>query len=100
MVRKIIWTSSALNDLKEIAHYILKDSVNYAAAFVREIKKAARSLSTLSERGPVVPETEDPNVRELFVRSYRLIYQVTPSEVQILGVIHGARNLKKNWETE
>ena len=55
MARKVIWSDSAWNDLQEIAEYIARDSANYAAAFVREVKYAARSLTILSERGRVVP---------------------------------------------
>lgn len=95
MAREIIWTDSAWNDLQETADYIAKDSVNYAAAFVQEARDAARSLSTLSERGRVVPESDDPSIRELFVRNYRLMYQITDSTVYIVGFIHGARDLQK-----
>lgn len=98
MDREVIWTDSAWNDLQEIADYIAKDSAHYAAAFVREARDAARSLTTLSERGRVVPEMNDPTIRELFVRSYRLIYQVKISQVTIIGLIHGARDLQKLWK--
>lgn len=98
MDRKIVWTDSAWNDLQEIAEYIAKDSANYAAAFVREVREAARSLATLSERGRVVPETNTESIRELFVRSYRLIYQVGQSEIHVIGFIHGARQLLEAWK--
>ncbi len=77
MARKVIWTESAWIDLEEVADYIAKDSPHYASAFVREVRDAVRSLIDLAERGRLVPEFNDPSIRELFVRSYRLIYQVT-----------------------
>lgn len=95
MARQVVWTDSAWNDLKEIADYIARDSSNYAAAFVSEVRDAARSLATLSERGRIVPEAHDPKIRELFVRSYRLMYQITEREVFVIGFVHGARNLEK-----
>lgn len=84
MARQVIWTDVAWNDLEETTDYIAKDSLNYAAAFVREVKEAARSLDILSERGRLVPEMDNPKIRELFVGSYRLIYQVARTEVHTL----------------
>jgi hypothetical protein len=48
----------------------------------------------------VVPEFDDPTVREIFVRSYRLLYTVTKDTVYILGFVHGARDLKVLWERQ
>jgi len=100
MARKVKWTEAAWNDLEEVADYIARDSPHYTAAFVRETRDAARSLAYLAERGRVVPEFDDPSIRELFVRSYRLIYQVTERIVYIIGFVHGARNLRALWERE
>jgi toxin ParE1/3/4 len=100
MARKVMWTESAWRDLEEVADYITKDSSHYAAAFVREARDAARTLAYLSERGRTAPEFNDPSIRELFVRSYRLIYQVAEQAVYIIGFIHGARDLWALWERE
>jgi toxin ParE1/3/4 len=100
MARKVTWTESAWIDLEEVADYIDKDSPHYAGAFVREVRDAARSLAYLAERGRTVPEFNDPSIRELFVRSYRLIYQVTGQTVYIVGFIHGARDLAALWDRE
>ncbi len=94
MARRIIWTESAWQDLEEIAVYIERDSKHYASAFVREVRNAALSLTVLSERGRPVPEVNLPTVREIFVRSYRLIYQITRTEIYIVALVHGARDLK------
>jgi len=95
-----VWTETAWGDLEAAADYIAKDSPNYAAAFVREVLDAARSLLRLAERGRVVPELDDRNIRELSVRSYRLVYHVTKEAVYIVGFIHGARDLEALWKRE
>ncbi len=100
MARELTWTETAWKDLEEVADYIGKDSPHYAAAFVLELRDAARSLIYLAERGRAVPEFNDPNIHELFVRSYRLIYQVTEQAVYIIGFIHGARDLWALWKRE
>jgi plasmid stabilization system protein ParE len=42
-------------------------------------------------RGRIVPEMADDLVRELFVKSYRLIYEVPADKIVILAFLHGAR---------
>ncbi|MCH8206353.1 MAG: type II toxin-antitoxin system RelE/ParE family toxin [Chloroflexi bacterium] len=98
MARRVEWTESAWNDLEEGANFIRKGSRYYAASFVAEIRDATRSLSLLAERGRIVPELDEPSVREIFVRSYRLIYQVSAEAVYVLAVVHGARDLPALWE--
>ncbi len=93
--REVIWTPGARTDLDEIVAYIAKDSPASALAILEEVFTKAQSLSTLSERGRVVPELADPKVRELVIRSYRLFYEVHVNEVTILGVLHGAREFRK-----
>ena len=43
--------------------------------------------------GRIVPELNSTNIRECFIYSYRLIYQVDGNQINILGVIHGHRLL-------
>ena|SRR5687767_4818071 len=100
MARPVIWTESFARDLDAVAEYIARDSPRYAASFVREVRDAARSLSHFAERGRMVPEFGSPAIRELFLRSYRLIYHLGPDTVSILALIHGARDLASRWEEE
>ena len=97
MARTVKWTETATSDLEEVARFIGRDSQFYAAAIVREARATARSLRTFAERGRVVPESNAPDIRELFVRSYRLIYKVIPDHVDILAFVHGARDLNSLW---
>ena len=100
MAWKVKWADVAWSDLEEGADYIAKDSLHYAASFVREAWDAAHSLAHLAERGRIVPEFNDPSIRELFVGSYRMIYQVLEGTVCIIAFIHGARDLWAIWERE
>ncbi len=93
--REVIWTPGARTDLDEIVAYIANDSPASALAFLEEIRSKAESLSTLSERGRVVPELADPKVHELLIHSYRLFYEIYGNEVAVLGVLHGAREFRK-----
>jgi plasmid stabilization system protein ParE len=100
VARTVKWAEVASDDLDRIAEYIGRDSPNYAAAFAREILDAAQSLVELSERGRVVPEWHETSIRELFVGNYRLIYELSERAVHVVGIIHGARDLRALWERE
>ena len=93
MARKVEWTDPAWDDLAGVADYIARDSEYYAAAFVGEVKEAAASLTEFAERGQIAPEFDDPSVRELLIKSYRLVYRVSEKRVTILALIHGARRV-------
>ncbi len=98
MARKVIWSFEATADLEALAEYIARDSTFYAASFVQKVLDMSRSLNEFSERGRIVPEVGNPDIREIFVKEYRLIYSIEESMVVILGLIHGKRNLKTLWE--
>ncbi|MFQ5639465.1 MAG: type II toxin-antitoxin system RelE/ParE family toxin [bacterium] len=100
MAKKVEWTESAWRDLEEIANYIAKDSSIYAASFVEGVKDLARSLRRFEERGRVVPEYDDPNIRELFIKSYRMLYHTADDTVYVICIIHGARDLSMNIDIE
>lgn len=100
MAKNVIWSDEATTDLEGIADFIARDSAFYATIFIQEILDASKSLSELSKRGRIVPEVGSDNIRELFVREYRLIYSITTSKIVILGLIHGKRDLQRLWEKE
>lgn len=93
MAFSIIWTDHALNDLDQIANYITSGSSAYASGFVRQVMSRADSLELFPMAGSVVPEIDRDDIRETFVKKYRVIYQFDQNEVRILAVIHGAREL-------
>ena len=45
MARKVVWSYESTDDLEAVAEYIARDSSFYAAAFVREVLDASRSLN-------------------------------------------------------
>jgi toxin ParE1/3/4 len=77
--------------LEAAAGFIARDSPRFAAALMDSARFAARSLRRFPERGWAVPEIGDPAVRELFVKHYRLIYEVGEQQIVILAFLHGAR---------
>lgn len=45
----------------------------------------------------MVPELGNPAIRELIVGNYRLVYRATVMGVQILRVLHGAREFRRRF---
>ena len=97
--RRVTWTKAARSALDEALSYIAQESPQGARSLLQQALEAAGSLAVLSERGRVVPEQDDPKVREVFVGRYRLLYEVRPSEVLILSFLYGARDYSK-WRSE
>jgi len=93
VARTVVWAGRARSDLRISAEYIRAASPAAARAFVSAVLQAARSLSESPERGRVVPDLDDPEVRELFVGRYRLLYEVRPGVVWVLRVLHSSRDL-------
>jgi len=81
----------------EAAGYIAADSPVYADAFVTHVLEKASGLSKFPRMGHNVPEIDHGEFRELAIQQYRLIYQVRPDDVLILGLIHGARDFASAW---
>ncbi len=93
MAYSVVWSPEALNDVDDIASYIARDSVFYAAAVVQKILETSRELRDFPQIGRMIPELSDEAIRERFVYSYRLIYQIHDEEILIVAIVHGKRLL-------
>jgi addiction module RelE/StbE family toxin len=85
------WTTPAAYDLQEIARYIRKDSPSAARAVAKALFDAGNSLDIFPLRGR---EGRIASTRELVIPGlpYIVVYQVTPTAVQILHIYHSARD--------
>jgi len=93
---RIVWSPSAADALIHATKFIAQNSPRHAEAFRLEAVSASRTLHHFPLRGRLVPEVLDSGLRELFVRSYRLIYRVDADQVVILRFIHGSRDLSSD----
>ena len=91
VIPRIVWTDSAWQELDDAASFIARVSPRYAATLTDEARSAARSLRKFPRRGRMVPEIGDETIREIFVKSYRLIYEIRELEIVVLAFLHGAR---------
>jgi plasmid stabilization system protein ParE len=97
--RTVIWAESAEAALDEVVTYIAQDSRDQAIKVLIRTLEAAASLQTLADRGRIVPELRESDLRELFVFRYRLMYRVAAEQVRIVAFVHGARDFA-NWHRD
>lgn len=90
---KIIWSPLALARVSEIAAYISQDSPSAAERWADAVFSRAKQLLTLPESGRIVPEVDDPSIRELIYGNYRILYRVEARRIAILTVRHGKQLL-------
>ncbi|NOU39867.1 MAG: type II toxin-antitoxin system RelE/ParE family toxin [Methylotenera sp.] len=90
----VVWSQTALDDVDAIAAYIFKDSPFYAKAVTEKLLKVAEGVAAFPQIGRTVPELNQAHIRERFVYSYRLIYEIKPTQIEILTVVHGRRLLE------
>ena len=95
--RRVVWAKSARQALDDAIGHIAEDSRDAARRVLSQALEAASTLTSFAERGRVVPELGDPAIRELFVYSYRLLYEIRNGTVAVIGFVHGARDFDDWW---
>ncbi len=90
---KIIWTESAIDDLKDICTYISRDNPSASATTGKGILGHVKILETFPLIGPAYPRRSSGVIREIVYGNYRIFYEVLneTKTVHILRVWHGAR---------
>lgn len=89
----VVWTRTARGHLRAVHDYIAADSPRYARRVVDRLTRKTEKLARLPHLGAEVPEYGDPAVRELFDSPYRILYRVRPDRIDVIGVIHAARQM-------
>ena len=88
------WTDHAKAQIRHIYEYIEQDSPFYARRVSESLVKKTIGLDALPRKGCKVPELNEDAVRELSLYSYRIIYEIKASHVEVLAVIHKRQDLQ------
>ena len=89
--------SSVVLDIQEIVDYIAEDSAVKALEILDRLENKINSLKEYPERGRVVPELLNQNImeyHEIIETPWRIIYKIVDSNIFILTVIDGRRNVQ------
>ena len=93
---EVIWTERALEAIARIGEHIAKDNPQAAANWVAHLVHRAEDAAIIPLLGRTVPEFARDDIREIIVRKYRIIYQVTERIAYVLFVFEGHRLLHRS----
>ena len=95
MAYRLTWSPTARFDLREIFAYIAEDDPSAARKFIRSIFHAVERLPFFPESGRIVPEIDDPMIREVIRRPCRVVYRIKSDGalIEIARVWHAARGM-------
>ena len=84
---------SARRDLRDVVRYISLDAPARAISFGQFLVSKTKLLAQFPELGREVPDFADPSIRDIIVRSYRVIYRVAHAKhlVEVIRFWHAAR---------
>lgn len=89
---RLIFAPAAERDLDDIWFAIAQDSPKNADRVIDGIRDRTTQLSAFPESGPLRPDISD-GARSLNAGNYLILYRIEPTEVVIVRVVHGARDL-------
>lgn len=95
MAARVIWSPEAADDLDQIVQFIARDSPRYGRQVAADILEAVERIAHFPRSGRVIPEFDNPDLRDVTVYSYRVIYRVGQNAVDVAAIVHGARDLHK-----
>lgn len=97
---QVYWAESALDDLRDLLEFVRKDSVAYADRLAAHISRAARTLASFPRLGSIVPEIQQDEIRELWVRPYRIIYVIRGDDCHVTAIAHASRDLPTLFDAD
>ena len=96
----VVISRAAEADLESIGDWIARDHPIRALTFVRELRQRCESLIHGPYRYSRVPRYEHLGIRRRVYRDYLIFYRIIDDTIEILHVIHGAREYKSILFTE
>jgi toxin ParE1/3/4 len=90
---RVVLTFQAVEDIREIHRYVARHDSEAAYRLRANLLKQVRMLSTFSQAGRMVPEFDNPAIRELIRKPYRIIYRIRENHqlIEVLRFWHAAR---------
>jgi toxin ParE1/3/4 len=89
------WSDRARRDLIEIDRFIARDDPDAARVWIRRLRQRARKAAQMPRAGRVVPEFGRADVREVFLRGYRIVYLVRKDGIIVLTFFESHRLLHR-----
>jgi len=88
----VVITRRAEADLELIGDWIARDNPTRALSFLRELRHACETLVDLPTGHQLVPRYEHTGVRRRVYGNYLIFFRITGEVIEVLHVLHGARD--------
>jgi toxin ParE1/3/4 len=92
---KVVLSRNAERDLENIGDWIANNNPDRALSFVAELLEACLSIGRTPRGYPLVDHQRDPTLRRRVHGNYLIFYDIGPQAVEILHVLHGARDYER-----
>ena len=96
----IRWSSRVMRDLEQIATYIARNNPEAARRWIAKLRRTTESAARMPLAARMVPEIQRDEVREVFLRSYRIVYGVRDDHIFVFTVVGGAKQLSDDAVSE
>jgi toxin ParE1/3/4 len=90
------WSETAAAQLAAARDYIAKTSPAYADLLAERVIQRTEHLVDQPFTGAEVAEYGDERLREVYEHPYRILYRLDGDRVQVVSVIHSARQMPPN----
>lgn len=84
---RVHWSGPAIRELEGALDFIARDNREAADRLGRKLHAVVGRLKAFPDSGRIVPELEDPSLREVIHAPFRVIYEHRENVVQILAVV-------------
>ena len=96
MASRISLAESAVNDLQEVRDwYVSQSASDVGERLIREILACLDQLAEFPESGRVVPELEQPWLRELIRLPFRVVYRADGNGIRGVRVWRSERRMRE-----
>jgi antitoxin ParD1/3/4/toxin ParE1/3/4 len=95
---RFVLTPAARADLNEIFDYISRDSPDAAHRVLEELRTAMKKLARMPDMGHFRRDLASEPLRFWPVFSYLIIYRPEARPLQVVRVLHGARDIRRIME--
>jgi toxin ParE1/3/4 len=94
---QLVFAPAVRLELLQIGETIEADSPSRAASFVRELEEKARSIALNPKIYRLRPDLAH-GIRLATYSSYIVLFRLSDTHVEVLHIVHGARDLKRLFE--
>jgi len=92
---KIFWSPLSIERITEITKFIAEDKPGAAEKWIHSIFSSVEKLVDFPQSGRIVPELDHEEIREIIHGNYRIIYQKSSDNIEILTVRHSKQLLSE-----